>query len=331
MHLKTIKKQPLDVGYLLGHAVSGNTILLLGKPKQLLALDAATYELRYRLELSGSDSYSTVSAKEAVYFITRWQDQQYVIFAHAAADGKELWRTTLPLEAKAICNVFMRITAAGLLIFIEDHGFLLDDSNGKLLRQNVLPDSMMELSYDDGQVYARLKNGCGRVDETLDYIDLSTAPLFHICAAHGRLFGVHRAGRRPVELTADGERTLPDVGKIEHITPIRDGRLALRAKNQDRLTLFDPGRGEMTQTPPFVVEEEERPDGFGLSSVTEVKDGLVVVAYSIGSDEECGFYYHLPSQKIHPAFGKVKAKYFSVGDDIIQCGRKEISIYRVGV
>jgi len=330
MHLQAMKTLSLQTGYLLAHAVAGNTLLLLGKPKQLFALDTTTYTLCYRQELSGSDSHSGLVAQQDVYFINRWLDKQYVVFAHAVADGTVLWHSALPIQTKAICKVLMHITNAGLLIIIQKNVFLLDIASGALFQQNELAAKISDISVDKEHIYLHLLQGCGRLNANLDYESLSNESFLQLCATGGQLYYVLRSGRGFGVFTEKGMHTLPDLGKVEHISTAGDEHLALRIKNKSRLALFNSKSEKSTWTPTFKVEEKERPDGFELYSVTAVKDGLVVVMYSIGSDEEVGFYYHLASQKIVPCFGRVKAKYLTVGDDVVQCGRQEISIYRVG-
>lgn len=171
-----------------------STWLILTRTCRLVAVDVEQAVVRYVIALPGASTYSKMIVIGDRVIVSRFCDDAYVLLAYALADGRELWRTTLPQKLRLVYEAFLVEHAAALTVLIRTQAFRIDPATGSLLVHVTLPDESAQTATPTGsdRVYVRYRNSFGFLAPDLRAEQLLDESLLEVVAANDQLFVLPR-------------------------------------------------------------------------------------------------------------------------------------------
>lgn len=340
MTLKLVKSIKISHGYILSSCLNEKIWLFLSRDGSLIAIDPEAYTLRYTNKLPGDGTYSMVTMSGELCFVNRYIDKVFTILAFELQTGREVWRTALPISLGFITQVFITTRLAGLYVFIKNQLFHLQQTNGELLQHKQLVSEVKGVHRSAHRMYLRLNEEFGYLQNNLDFVRLLDSYVFKVAMAHGRVYCLLRKERKIVVLADESatvsasfstvENTGIPIDLITDIAPLSmdNNRIAVLLKDSDIAAVVNL-TAKAVEWKSRLKKKFLRPDGFGPSQILNAANGLVIVLYSIGSDEQAAIFCNAVTGAEEFFFGKSKGHFFSTDDRIVMCADK-IRVYQRG-
>lgn len=335
--LTLLKDLTFNPGFITQTDFSPSTWLFLARNNQLFAIDATQQELRFTLDLPGSSSHSKILIVGDSVVVSRYRENTYDILAYSLVDGRELWRTTLPLTLNAIYEGFLAHQAAALTIIIFDQAFRLDPVNGNLLAHITLPEQVSQIAQPTttDRLYIRCRTSFGYLTPDLQITTLLQQSLLEIAVHQDHLYLLPRRDSYIAVWSAtqasETQRIKTDTLKINvrSITPLpqNPNHLALRLKNADVAAVLDLPTGSLVWKSRLKAKYLKIEDGFGPYLLTSVENGLVITLWSVGSDEEMSTLCDPTTGRELFSFGLDKIRHASVSGYHLTYNTSGIQIY----
>lgn len=265
----------------------------------------------------------------------------FVILAYALADGRELWRTTLPATFNMIFEAFLAHQAAALTVLIRDQAFRLDPTTGQCLAQATLPGQVLQVAHPTAteRLYLIYRDAFGYLTPGLEAVRLLEASPLEIsteASAHAdqlyllprreNYIAVWDAAQAVERHRIDTARLKINVRAITPL-PANPNRLALRLKDANVAAVLDLPTGELAWKSRLKAQYLQEEDGFGSYLLTPVENGLVVTLWSVGSDEEMSVLCDPETGEELYAFGRKKIRHAAIPGGHLTYDKTGLQIY----
>lgn len=337
MLLVSLGQIDFDAGFGAQTLRAESTWLILTRTCRLVAVDVEQAVVRYVIALPGASTYSKMIVIGDRVIVSRSCDDAYVLLAYALADGRELWRTTLPQKLRLVYEAFLVEHAAALTVLIRTQAFRIDPATGSLLVHVTLPDESAQTATPTGsdRVYVRYRNSFGFLAPDLRAEQLLDESLLEVVAANDQLFVLPRLDDYVAVWDAIEARetariaTRPLGADVQALAPLPGvrGRLALRLTNATVAAVLDVPAARLVwksrMQERFLADE----DGFRVYEVTPVQAGVVVTLWSAGSNEEASVLCDSETGEELFSFGIGKLRHGPAAGAHLVCHQGGVRLY----